>query len=190
VAEHQLPALAAAVNATPLILVDVDGVLDPEVTARVRKSLVYHDRWTQRNVYVDGRRIRSLLNPEHGGWLRELAAETGAELAWGTTWNDWANIHIGPRIGLPKLPVAPCPWVKEIPGEGYGGKRRDLAVQWTNGRPFVWIDDAPGAASYVKRLAGGQPHHVVKVLDKIGLSRANVAEARDWLLSLRSAEHN
>lgn len=184
----------------PVILIDVDGVLDPEVTSKQRSHLIYHHGWQQRSVYVDGRRIRSLLNPAHGKRLRDLAKDTGAELAWGTTWNEWANIHIGPRLGLPKLPVAPCPFVESIPlpGFGYRGKFRGPAVQWAGNRPFVWLDDSEDATRQVSALIAteralgnfgyGTPWHVVHVDENTGLTEVNIEEARRWLLSLRNGE--
>lgn len=180
----------------PVILIDVDGVLDPEVTSKQRSRLIYHYGWQQRKVYINGVQIRSLLNPVHGQWLRALAEETGAELAWGTTWNEWANIYIGPRLGLPELPVAPCPFVESIPlpGFGYRGKFRGPAISWLGGRPFTWLDDSEDTIRQVSALIDtecelgnfryGTPWHVVHVNEKAGLIEENIEEARQWLLAL------
>lgn len=182
----------------PLILVDVDGVLNPEFTSRERSRAVYTSDcglstctacgWIQRRVWVDGSQFRVVVQPRHGALLIDLARSTGAELAWGTTWNEWANTHVSPLIHLPKLPVAPCPWSNPVPGYDYPGKDRKPAVEWTQGRPFVWLDDAPDAAKQVAKLVAGtsQEWHVVQVNERTGLRAADIEEAKQWLLGLKA----
>lgn len=159
----------------PLVLIDVDGVLNVAASAKVRKRLVYHEGWIQKRVDAGGLVFRLCVNPASGGWLRKLAAETGAELAWGTTWEEYANLCVGPLIGLPPLRHAV---VRD------GGHKADGIEPWTQGRPFVWFDDEPDAAEVTARLAGTQPHLVVYVDERTGLTEAHVTEAREWLLSL------
>ena len=152
----------------PLVLIDVDGVLNP---------LVRHSPgpgWLERILLVQGSLFLVHLNPAHGPALLSLAAETGAELAWGTTWEEDANLQISPLIGLPELPVAPA---------NSGCHKADGIVPWTRGRPFVWLDDAPEAAEEAGRLAGAQAHLVVAVDPDIGLADRHLALARDWLLA-------
>jgi len=153
----------------PLILIDVDGVLNPDFSAKTRKHLVWHKGWVIVHADVDGYTYRLTLNPEHGDWLKTLAAETGAELAWGSTWENYANTHIGPVLGLPELPWAPAP----------RGSKAHGVIPWTQGRPFVWFDDDP----LVKRDCSGvdQPHLIVEVDERAGLTQAHVEQARDWL---------
>jgi hypothetical protein len=162
-------------GARPLILVDVDGVLNVAASAKVRKRLVYHEGWIQRKVDAGGLMFRLCVNPVFGSWLRALAGETGAELAWGTTWEEYANLCVGPLVGLPKLRHAV---VRD------GARKADGIVPFTAGRPFVWFDDEPDAAEATARLAGDQPHLVVYVDEETGLTRENIAMAREWLLGL------
>jgi hypothetical protein len=61
----------------PLILVDVDGVLNP---ARSDAG-GYRRCW----VFPHGVAHRLLLNPRHGPMLTELAEAAGAELVWALT---------------------------------------------------------------------------------------------------------
>ena len=159
-----------------LILVDVDGVLNPSFSAKTRRRLAYHEGWLQRRVDAGGLTFRVFLNPAHGEWLRTLASQTGAELAWGTTWEEYANLCIGPLIGLPRLPVAPVPPSVRCKAEAF--------VPWTAGRPFVWFDDEPGAAEITARLAAGQPHLVVRVDQRTGLTEDHISRAHDWLAHL------
>jgi len=159
----------------PLVLVDVDGVLNVLATSKRRRHLAYHHGWLQKRVDVGGLTFRLFVNPAFGSWLRKLAAETGAELAWGTTWEEYANPCVGPLVGLPPLRYAP---VRD------GAHKADGIVPWTQGRPFVWFDDEPDAAEATARLAGSQPHLVVPVDESTGLTEDHVATACEWLLRL------
>lgn len=159
----------------PLVLLDVDGVLNPSFSSKTRRRLAYHDGWVQRRVDVGGLTFRLFVNPEHGRWLRLLAIETGAELAWGTTWEEYANPCVGPLLCLPSLRHAV---VRD------GVHKADGIVPFTAGRPFVWFDDEPDAGEAAARLAGDQPHLVVYVDEHTGLTEEHVTVARDWLLSL------
>src|SRR5580692_9869021 len=58
----------------PLILVDVDGVLNPNEAGAGR----YRRHW----VFPNGVAHRLWLDPGHGGMLVELAEAAGAELVW------------------------------------------------------------------------------------------------------------
>ena len=60
----------------PLVLLDVDGVLNPQ-----RRS---SPRFRRYEVVVDGGAHGILLDPRYGAKLVALARETGAELAWAT----------------------------------------------------------------------------------------------------------
>jgi hypothetical protein len=160
----------------PLVLIDVDGVLNVIATAKERRRLCYHEGWRQKRVETGVGAFRLFWNPDTGPLLNRLAAETGAELAWGTTWEEYANLIVGPLVGLPRLPVAS---VSDFPHKANG------IVPFTAGRPFVWFDDEPDAAEVTAVLAIGQPHLVVKVDEREGLTEQHVAAAREWLLGLK-----
>lgn len=162
----------------PLILVDVDGVLNVVTTSKERRRLCYHEGWRQKRVELPVGAFRLFWNPATGPLLRRLASETGAELAWGTTWEEYANLVVGPLLGLPELPVCP---VADFPHKANG------IVAWTQGRPFVWFDDEPDAAEVTAELAGTQPHLVVPVDEATGLTAAHAGTARTWLATLPAA---
>lgn len=164
----------------PLIMVDVDGVLNVITSSKERRRLCYHEGWVQRKADVGGLTFRLTVNPAHGPMLRRLAAETGADLAWGTTWEDDANRFVGPLVGLPELPVCP---VADFPHKANG------IVPWTEGRPFVWFDDEPDAAEVAAALTGAQPHLVVPVAENEGIGERHLATAREWLLALKDPGH-
>jgi hypothetical protein len=111
--------------------------------------------------------------------LLNLAEETGAELAWGTTWEHDANTFVGPVIGLPELPVEPLKRVNGLRDTKPAG-----VVPWTLGRPFVWFDDDLTVPGDCLALAGVQPHLVIPVDESTGLTDEHMAAARDWLSHL------
>ncbi|WP_170176446.1 HAD domain-containing protein [Lentzea flaviverrucosa] len=122
----------------PAILLDVDGPLNPFMAKPTRRPAGY----TTRRVRPYGffRPLRVWLDPSHGSWLLSLAAATGADLVWATTWEHEANEFIGPCIGLPELE-----WID------FGGRGSDHAdglhgkiaaiTEWARTRPIAWLDD-------------------------------------------------
>lgn len=150
----------------PLILIDVDGVLNLLFSHRDPVTLVTVDA----RPFNDSRTFTLLLDPVHGGWLLRLAAETGGELAWGSTWENHANDWVGPRIGLPHLPAAPV-----------SQRQKRSVIPWTAGRRFVWFDDDPAVKAAADTDAV-QPHLVILVDERTGLTEEHVAAAREWLL--------
>src|SRR5690606_5406440 len=96
--DHPAQRLPGGVMVTkrPVLLLDVDGPLNPN---KPSEGFV---RYVARLGY---NRYTVWLNKQHGEWVKALAEETGADLMWASTWNDHANEHIGPRIGLPRLPI-------------------------------------------------------------------------------------
>src|SRR5580704_12997664 len=77
----------------PLLLLDVDGVLNPFRAAPAPNGYQQYE--------LAGYRV--FLAERHGKWLRQLADRV--EMVWATTWCDDANELIGPILGLPQLPV-------------------------------------------------------------------------------------
>jgi hypothetical protein len=154
----------------PLILVDVDGVLNPDFRCHP-PYCECHPGWRRVKVYPIGVQYQVYVNPLLGSWLTRLAADTGAELAWGTTWENHANDWIGPLTGLPVLPVAPV--------SGYG---KATVLPWTAGRPFVWFDDDGAVAEIC--AAHDTPNLCVRVDPAAGLTEDDISLARDWLTQL------
>ena len=180
----------------PLLLVDVDGVLNsiggPYSGQPAPDGYVLHrlrDRsWTdeQGRPWVSGG-LRLWLNPARGSML--LAIADLVELAWCTAWRETANEHIAPVVGLPKLPVVPLPdgWQTlnerhwKIPGvEEYAG-----------GRALAWFDDEFTAADdewAAKRTAGAAPTLIVHVDPLHGLRQRDVDRVAEWARELLAAD--
>lgn len=151
-----------------LLLIDVDGVLNPFVPGGVVPVGFDEHR-------IDGMRV--LLTPRHGEWLRSLA--TDFDLVWASTWESDANRHIGAVLGLPPLPhiVFRAPeawaqeWTRKLPG----------VDAFARDRPLAWIDDRFGAEERQwahDRTAGGIPTLLVETDGSVGLTQGDVSIIR------------
>jgi HAD domain in Swiss Army Knife RNA repair proteins len=163
----------------PLILVDVDGVLNP---ARPDAG-GYRRHW----VFPNGVAHRLLLNPSHGQMLTDLAEAAGAELVWASYWQDKANTWIAPRIGLPSLRFVPITrlWIPRARSWLGEWKARHV-VPWIGQTPFVWLEDNLGVPRHLAQQQGLGRHLVVPVDPAIGLTHHHITRARTWLDDLRT----
>ena len=162
----------------PLVLVDVDGVLNP---ARSHAP-GYQGHW----VFPGGLAHRLLLNPSHGQMLTELAEVAGAELVWASYWRNRANTWVAPRVGLAPLRFVPIPrrWRPRTRPSPGSWKACHVAV-WIGQRPFVWFEDDADAVRRLARQPGLGRHLMVKVDPVTGLTDSHVEQARTWLGDLR-----
>lgn len=165
----------------PLILLDVDGVLNAFHRDPATRKWTAPSGYRSHLVQLYGNTWKLYLKDEHGPALLKLAEDTGGELAWGSMWEDMANVHISPILGLPELRFAPVAL-----GRKRGRWKANELVPWTEGRPFVWFEDEPEERECAQELASaaGQPHLVIPVSDQEGLTDAQVQQAREWLLEL------
>ncbi|NUR88305.1 MAG: hypothetical protein HOY71_29815 [Nonomuraea sp.] len=149
----------------PLLLVDVDGVLNPFGRA--------NPDYRRYECVIDDRRYVVHLNPRHGARLLELALKTGSELVWATTWVGHANEWIGPRIGLPTLPVI----------EMEPGNKTPYVADYVRGRPFVWFDDQVWVddEDYLRGHQGVGDFLLVPVEPHRGLTSQHLQTAAEWL---------
>ncbi|MFF4924331.1 hypothetical protein ACFY4B_27415 [Kitasatospora sp. NPDC001261] len=140
----------------PLLYLDVDGPLNvlnrwPEEPHKLTVHRVRPQCWVRQHPNLHPDDVPELvlrLNPDHGAELADLPYE----LVWGTTWEEEANEFIGPRIGLPALPVVTWSNLDGFGPEGTYFKTAEL-VRHAAGRPFAWVDDQLGQADreYVAR---------------------------------------
>ncbi|WP_327087971.1 HAD domain-containing protein [Nonomuraea sp. NBC_01738] len=157
----------------PLLLVDVDGVLNP--LGRPTPDFRRYECTLGAEVYTVH------LNAWHGRRLMELAVRTGSELVWATTWEDDANEWIGPRLGLPALPVIHVRRDRDSElGEMF---KTPFVAEYVKGRPFVWFDDYvwPADQRYLRDHPDVGEFLLVHVEPKTGLTRKHFELAAEWL---------
>ncbi|WP_377272613.1 HAD domain-containing protein [Peterkaempfera sp. SMS 1(5)a] len=153
--------------AKPLLYLDIDGVLNP---ARPDPYDGF-DAHTLLGYTV-------LLSAGHGRWLRELAV--CYELVWATTWEDDANLHIAPLLGLPVLPVVRLSGYRPQPGdprvplmELFSARKWAPILRHAAGRPFAWLDDVI-PPRLVRRSWLRRDRLLLRVDPQEGLSRWHV----------------
>jgi hypothetical protein len=136
----------------PLLLIDVDGPLNPYAAKPHRRPDGYEThrlltpRWEAAErarlsawgmPHKRPRPLRVWLNPGHGPALASLPFD----LVWATTWEEEAGTYLAPLLGLPGLPW--IAWRTPHPAsdtEDLFWKTPEI-VAWANGRPFAWLDD-------------------------------------------------
>lgn len=168
----------------PLLLLDVDGVLNPWAAGERPGEFVEYrfrlQRWGRK-------RLRVWLNPGHGAELRALAERAGIELAWATTWGHRANVLVGPAIGLPELPVIEFAGAHD---DGLPSWKFPAVARFAYGRPLAWLDDDFGlfpearAAFLAKRNADGLATELLDVDPKVGLTGEDLGAVGRWVAGI------
>ncbi|WP_371495451.1 HAD domain-containing protein [Kitasatospora sp. NBC_00374] len=151
----------------PLLFIDVDGVLNPACPHPDTEFDSHH---------LLGHTV--LLSGRHGAWLRELAA--GYQLVWATTWEEHANLHLPPLLGLPQLPVVtftgyvPQPDDPKVPLlDVFSARKWAPIVRYADGRPFAWIDDII-PSSLLRRTFLRRDRVLLRIEPGQGLQRRHV----------------
>lgn len=152
---------------TNLILVDVDGVLNPSTPSSDHE--VHHFK-------VMGCVYKVHLNPAHGQWLTELAVNTDSQLVWCTYWENHAPEFIAPVLGLPEMPVIKMQFYKM--GISLGGEKAYSAEQYVGDSKFAYFDDEWDIGVNLKSPNGW---HIWVDPDE-GLTEKHIELAEDFLL--------
>ncbi|WP_420492884.1 hypothetical protein [Kitasatospora camelliae] len=175
----------------PMLLVDVDGPLNPYAAKPYRRPEGYltHRLQTPRWEAAERRRLsawglpnkpvkplRVWLNPGHGPALAALPFD----LVWATTWEEEANDFLAPLLGLPELPYIAWPEPRPETVGGVFWKTPEI-VDWASGRPFAWVDDQITDAD----RAWARDHHrgpalLHRIDPRIGLTAEDFALLTDW----------
>jgi hypothetical protein len=153
----------------PILLLDLDGVLNPFAAAACPEGYLEH-------VCFEGEDPQRYC-PAHAGWIRELAA--AGELWWATGWGDYAN-----ELFLPLLGVEPLPVVR-FPAVPFEAEMKVPAVDLVAGdRPAAWIDDNHTPRGLRWAAARPAPTLLVSVDPAVGWTRSDVDNVLDWVSRL------
>ncbi|MEU8310448.1 HAD domain-containing protein [Actinomadura sp. NPDC048955] len=163
----------------PVLLLDVDGVLNPHLEPDAAAAAGYRRHTFTLTPYQ--RRISPWLNPQHGQWLRELAEHL--QLVWCTSWEHAAAQHIAPVLGLPEMAVVE---VGPMGGAVFDGRsaKADAVNCWLGNRPAVWLDDVHGVGDHQwarDRNEDCDPTLLVTVNPTQGFIRPHVDVILQWL---------
>lgn len=155
----------------PLLLVDVDGVLNPWEAAECPPGFREYS-------FFPGERV--LLSEGHGELLRELAASF--ELVWATAWEHRANRLICPVIELPELPVIEFP----LAGTDFFFRKLPAVIESVGDRPCAWIDDDHHPDHHEWARERGVPTLIVDIDPAVGLTADVAADLVKWAVGLRN----
>jgi hypothetical protein len=161
----------------PLLYVDVDGVIslwgfDPDT----RPSGAF--------AVVDG--IPHFLSQEAGAHLLDLAERF--DLVWCTGWEEKANEHLVPALGM----RTPLPYLSFDAHRGAGGMGHTTPGHWklgaleahASGRPLAWIDDAFNDACFAWARAREAPTLLVETQPAVGLVAEHAERLAAWAADL------
>lgn len=185
-------------NITPILAIDIDGVLAPRVhNERARKNLQARGfrsiEWRGQVRRVPGSGwypyTDLYLNPTHGAMLAKFSRDHDVELVWASLWEHNANTIIGPVLGLPRLPFV------DFHGHADGSshwKFRAMA-DYAKGRPLAWLDDSFRVkhrqleASGWAKLRRNVPTLLQEVDETVGVTVQDLDTVSAWLKTIRLA---
>lgn len=175
------PALADPAATSPVVAVDVDGVLNPTDAHRAAAGGYRPHPYAGPTPAGDGHVTGTVwLHPDHGPWLREILA-AGADLVWCTSWRQLAATWIAPRLGLPTMPVIDV----TVSGVRWGHQFKLGPLYTATGtRPVAVLDDELGAKDAhqaADRTAAGIPTLLVPIAGHHGLQRHHIDQVLAWL---------
>ena len=147
-------------NLIPLVLLDVDGVLNAIPRGRSNKSdpSVWSD-WSDATAHADGTAFPIRYSPTVTAAVRGWHDNGLADVRWLTTWADDANGDLRAVLGLPEFPVAGSPPL--VPGTTAVAAGSHAAV---SSRSYT-DDSGWWKLSAVKRLVAADPTRPVVWLD-------------------------
>lgn len=167
--------------ASPLLMLDVDGVLSPTFATKKPQGYSAFRVWRSELGVPAQKPQRMWLNKRHGMWLNALQVD----MIWATAWEGIANWEIGPRIGLtPMDHVTFTNRVFKRNADGSHWKLDDVMLN-ADGRPFVWVDDGISGADTVRvALEYPAPALLYRVDPRTGLTADDLTSVWQWLRSL------
>jgi hypothetical protein len=155
----------------PLLLVDVDGVLNPWAAERCPAGYCEYG-------FFPGERV--LLSASHGEMLASLA--TSYELVWATAWQHEANRLICPTFALPDLPVIEF----RLTEPDFCFRKLPAVIEAVGDRACAWIDDEHQPDHYDWAARRGVPTLIVDIDPAEGLTGEVGEQLAQWAVTLAS----
>lgn len=153
----------------PLLLLDVDGVLNPYGAARPPAGYADHD------LFAGEEPVR--VNPLHGAWIAQ--AGSILDVAWASSWNEEANTLLAPLLRLSPLPVVTMP-----APPFHADEKVTVVAAYAQQRPVAWIDDLHSARAYRWAADRTSATLLVTTDPSIGLTRGSVDHVIAWATAL------
>ena len=161
-------------NNRPLLLVDVDGVLNPWEATDTPDGYHEYD-------FFPGERV--LLSPDHGQLLRDLSKDF--DLVWATAWEHRANRLICPVLSIPELPVIEFP----LAAPYFAVNKLPAVIQAVGDRPCAWIDDMHGVDHFDWADRRAAPTLILAIDPAIGFTADVAVRLAAWAQSLSAEDH-
>ena len=150
----------------PLLLVDVDGVLNPFCFEKPPEGFETYEMFPKDEEPV-------LLSEIHGQWLRELSH--AYRMVWVTAWGEEANRLISPVFGLPRWPTIPFPPIPFDPAE-----KVPAVQQFVDDQPCAWIEDNMTSEASDWAAHRQAPTLLISTNPAMGLVKEMVDRLLDW----------
>lgn len=154
-----------ATRGLPLLLLDVDGVLNPYAAPGCPPGYTEHDFFPGEDP------VRICTG--HGQWLAELA--TRFQLVWATAWEVHANRLLAPLLQLPDLPV-----IRFQPDSFQPFDKLPWVIEYAMDRPLAWIDDMLTEEAHDWAARRATPTLLIDIDPAEGLTRPVVGQCLRW----------
>jgi hypothetical protein len=162
----------SAIPERPLLVVDVDGVLNPY-------GPECPGGYTEHRLFPEDE-MPVRICTHHGPWLRELSRSF--DLIWGTAWREDERARLSGLLDLP-----PFHGAVELPRGQFDAALKIPAIDRIGeNRPLAWIDDLLSPAAWVWAESRTAPTLLVPVDPALGLTRRHVTMLLGWASSLRA----
>jgi hypothetical protein len=150
----------------PVLLVDVDGVLNPYGFNETPAGFRPHRFFPEDQEPV-------LLADVHADWLRELGLVF--DMVWATGWGEEANRYLAPLFGLPRWPTIPFPPIPFPPAE-----KVPAIDRFVGNLACAWVEDLMTDEALAWAGARAAPTLLIDVNPAIGLTRKMVERLVTW----------
>jgi hypothetical protein len=152
-------------SSLPLLLLDVDGVLNPFAAPACPPGYTEHE-------FFPGEEPVRLCSA-HGPWLQELAARF--QIVWATAWGADANRLLAPLLEIPDVPVIHFPPVPFDPRD-----KLPAVIRYAGQHPLIWIDDALPPQAHVWAAKRRIPVLLISIDPAEGLTRPVIEQSLQW----------